>query len=161
MTIERTVWIVGGPGEHLPKTEPRYHTRACYVLDQLPNRDRVRQVQLSQLPEEYEPCKICAPGVRRPPADGVNARAASQAAQPGTQVGSRVRLEYLATGKVSTVRLVAAREGSAGEITVHSPLGAALPGADVGDVVAFNAPVGQREVRVLDHHEDKSNRPVG
>jgi hypothetical protein len=151
---DRAVWIVGEPEEHLPKTDPRYHTGDCYVLDQGPNRDRVKKVQLSGLPEVYGPCQICAPGGRT--SGGSAGTMGWQTPTPlepptGAQPGYIVHIEDLATGRLSTVRLSARRQRQAGEISPQAPLGKALLGKDIGTVVEFDAPGrGQRKVLIVD-----------
>jgi hypothetical protein len=141
---DRTVWIVGDPWQHLPKTDPRYHTGDCYVLDQLPNRGRAKRVRLSELPEAYGPCQICGPGVRT--LGGARADSGWHAPTPsepprGVQLGHTVHIEYLDTSRRSTVRLISARrERQQGEISAESPLGAALLGKDIGTVAEFDVP---------------------
>jgi regulator of nucleoside diphosphate kinase len=64
-------------------------------------------------------------------------------------IGSRVRFEDVRAGTVRDVVLVypSAADASAGRISVLAPIGAALLGLSVGDVIAWPLPDG-REVRI-------------
>lgn len=64
-------------------------------------------------------------------------------------IGSRVRFEDARAGTVRDVVLVypSAADASAGRISVLAPIGAALLGLSVGDVIAWPLPDG-REVRI-------------
>jgi hypothetical protein len=153
---DRTVWIVGDPGEHLPKTEPRFHDGACYVLDQVGNRDRRNKVTLSDLPETYGPCKHCAPGGRTVGVAAANVgRHDPKPPEPrrGVQPGHTVTVEYLDVGTRLTVRIVSPqRARQPGEISTVSPLGKALLGKEIGAVVEFNVSrsAQQQRVRIVD-----------
>ena len=156
--IDRVVWIVGDPEQQLPKTDPRYHTGDCYVLDQTPNRDRVKRVRLSGLSDAYGPCLICAPAGRK---SGVAApskgrRAPRPPDSPrGAQLGSTVRIQDLDTGKLLTVRLVPPdQKRQPDEISTDGPLGKALLGGEIGSVAEFNVPRGgQRKALIVDFRQ--------
>ena len=66
-------------------------------------------------------------------------------------VGERVRVRDLASGKKLEVELVGPLEGdlSAGRVSVVSPLGRALVGLRRGDVADVRAPGGGRSFKVL------------
>lgn len=153
MDGNRSVWIVGDPGEHLPKTDPRYHRGDCYVLEQGPNRGRAKRVRLSGLPATYGPCQICAPGARIQ--GGAPTSTCRDAPDPslaprGVQLGQMVDIEDLDIHTFSTVQIVSARrERQPGQISAQSPLGAALLGKDSGSVIEFNSPKGRRRVRIV------------
>ncbi|MDQ4011564.1 MAG: GreA/GreB family elongation factor [Actinomycetota bacterium] len=68
--------------------------------------------------------------------------------------GAEVTLRF-DDGEVSTLRVVAipeeaAEDGDAGAVTLDSPLGRALAGSKVGDIVQYGTPSGQALVEVLD-----------
>jgi transcription elongation factor GreA len=70
--------------------------------------------------------------------------------QPGARLGSTVEVEDLATGAELTYRLVNAHDAAPkdGRLSVASPVGAALRGRGVGDVVTATTPRGQRCLRI-------------
>lgn len=63
---------------------------------------------------------------------------------------SRVRVRDLALGESETYVLVYPHEAdiSEGKVSVLAPVGIALLGARVGQVVKFNAPTGERRLKV-------------
>src|SRR3954453_15662212 len=65
-------------------------------------------------------------------------------------LGSAVTVRDADTGREATHTLVSAHEAdpAAGRLSVESPLARALPGARVGDEVAFEAPRGTRRLVV-------------
>ncbi|HOB76206.1 MAG TPA: GreA/GreB family elongation factor [Phycisphaerae bacterium] len=65
-------------------------------------------------------------------------------------MGSRVRILDLATGETDTWTLVYPGEASfaEGKLSVVAPLGSAILGTRVGDVVRVRAPGGTRRVRI-------------
>jgi len=151
MRDERNVWIVGDPEEGAHATGHRYHVRQCYVLDQVHNRDRVKEVDLAGLPDGYGPCKICVPGGRVPGGAPASRRHELERQEPrrGVQLGHSVQIEDIDTGEVSCYRLVARLRGS-GEISTQSPLGSALLGKEEGAVAEFKVRKGGlRKVRIV------------
>jgi regulator of nucleoside diphosphate kinase len=76
--------------------------------------------------------------------------AAQEVPQGVVTMNSRVRVRHLdeRVSKTYTVVYPADTDIDQGKISVLAPIGAALIGARVGQVVEFNAPVGQRRLRV-------------
>jgi transcription elongation factor GreA len=68
------------------------------------------------------------------------------------EIGERVTVLDLESGETSDYRVVGAGESdpAAGEISRESPIGAALLGRRVGDVVAADAPGGRRRLEVVE-----------
>jgi transcription elongation factor GreA len=64
--------------------------------------------------------------------------------------GARVTFEDERSGRAQSVRLVASHDAdpSAGALSVESPIGAALNGRGVGQVVEVNTPKGVRRLRI-------------
>ena len=64
--------------------------------------------------------------------------------------GSTVSFEDVQSGQAQSFRLVASHDAnpSAGALSVESPLGAALNGRGVGQVVEVNTPKGVRRLRI-------------
>ena len=138
----RTVWIVGEVRTEFD--DQRFHRRDCYVLDQVSNRGRERSVELAELPPNYGPCQICAPGRRE-------ASSSVPSTKTGVQPGSTVVLLNPADGSTSEVRLVRAGEPiGPGVVSVQSPLGRALVGRAAGDEVRYELPRGaSQRVRIM------------
>lgn len=76
--------------------------------------------------------------------------AAQEVPQGVVTMNSRVRVRHLdeRVSKTYTVVYPADADIDQGKISVLAPIGAALIGARVGQVVEFSAPVGQRRLRV-------------
>ena len=66
-------------------------------------------------------------------------------------MGSTVTLTDAANGKESTYRLVPARDAKPadGQISIDSPMGRALAGAQVGDERELETPKGSRTLRIV------------
>jgi transcription elongation factor GreA len=64
--------------------------------------------------------------------------------------GATVTFEDERTGKAQSVRLVASHDADpqAGALSIESPIGAALNGRSVGQVVEVNTPKGVRRLRI-------------
>ena len=65
--------------------------------------------------------------------------------------GSRVEVEDAGTGKQTAYTLVSAPEAAPGEgkLSVDSPVGKALVGARVGQIVKLETPRGTRELKIV------------
>jgi hypothetical protein len=139
----RTVWIVGEVRTEFD--DQRFHRRDCYVLDQVSNRGRERSVERVELPPNYGPCQICAPGRR-------DADRSVPQTKAGVQPGSTVVILNPATGSTSELRLVRAGEPIApGVLSATSPLGRALIGRAAGDEVRYETPRGEsRRARIVE-----------
>jgi hypothetical protein len=156
---ERSVWIVGNPDGGAQAIGHRYHLATCYVLDQIHNRDRVQKVKLAGLADAYLPCQICAPAGREPKgfqANGSQQTPEQQAAR-GLRPGDTAQVQFLDSGQLAHLRLIASEQRpGAGEVSIRSPLGAALLGKEAGAVVEFKTP--NRSVRrVLLMHVNGEN----
>jgi transcription elongation GreA/GreB family factor len=70
-------------------------------------------------------------------------------------IGERLAVRHVGTGAVRSYRIVGFGEGdpTVGEISYRSPIGAALLGRSVGDVVAVDIPTGRVELEVLAHDD--------
>lgn len=81
---------------------------------------------------------------------GATGPAAAMVLDAAVGYGSRLVLEDVDTGERSTHRLMRgeAMDLDAGHVTTDSPLGDALLGCVVGDVVSIRAPRGERRVRI-------------
>lgn len=68
------------------------------------------------------------------------------------RLASRVKVEMLETGSTREYRIVGANEVDPieGKISDESPIGAALVGHAVGDVVEANAPAGTITIKILE-----------
>ena len=66
-------------------------------------------------------------------------------------LGVAITVSDLDSGRETTHTLVSAAESdpASGRVSIDSPLGRALAGARAGDEVAFDAPRGQRRLRVV------------
>lgn len=75
----------------------------------------------------------------------------SNALGNGVVFGSRVKIKDLCDGKEGLYRIVGEMEADIkkGDISYTSPLGKALIGKKEGDVVSFNAPGGERKIKIL------------
>lgn len=143
MSRSRTVWIVGEVRTEFD--DQRFHRRDCYVLEQVGNRGRGQSIDLVELPRNYSPCQICAPGRRDEdrPVPPPNA---------GVQPGCTVVVLDPATGSTSEHRIAKPGEpATQGVLSAEAPLARALIGRATGDEVQYNVPRGQvRTVRVVD-----------
>jgi alkylated DNA nucleotide flippase Atl1 len=76
---------------------------------------------------------------------------ASKPRPTGIQVGAVVRAVHLASGEGRTWTLVESSESgpAMGRLSVKSPIGRALIGCGIGDIVTVSAPAGQRQYRIL------------
>lgn len=76
--------------------------------------------------------------------------AAEKIAADVVTMNSEVTIVDVGNGSEQTVRLVYPEQADAGKgrVSVLSPLGNAILGARVGDVVSFTTPVGERRVRI-------------
>ena len=68
------------------------------------------------------------------------------------QVGSTVEIKYIDDGEIETYYIVGSTEAdpSNGKISDESPVGSALLGKKVGDVVEIPAPAGSIELKVVE-----------
>jgi transcription elongation factor GreA len=68
------------------------------------------------------------------------------------ELGERLTVIDLESGATSEYRVVGSGESdpAAGEVSYESPLGAALLGRRVGDVVEVDAPVGRRRLEIVE-----------
>jgi Transcription elongation factor, GreA/GreB, C-term len=146
MSRSRTVWIVGEVRTEF--NDQCFHRRDCYVLDQVSNRGRECSVDLADLPPNYGPCQICAPGRR-----GVE-RPTPQP-RTGVQPGCVVVIRNPATGETSEHQI--AKPGTApaqGVVSMRSPLAQALIGQMVGDEVHYQTPQGEvRHLRIVGYRK--------
>ena len=82
----------------------------------------------------------------------LNAEVVEAGAGPdgSARFGATVTFEDERSGKSQTVRLVASHDAnaSAGDLSIESPIGEALNGHGVGEVVEVNTPKGARRLRI-------------
>ena len=106
-----------------------------WLLDSVRNSASKDQTHLAMLEEELDRARIVSLG--RVPADVVT-------------MNSRVRVTDLDTSKEMTYTLVFPRDAdvSQGKISVLAPIGTAILGYRVGDVIEWNVPGGKRTLRV-------------
>jgi transcription elongation GreA/GreB family factor len=85
---------------------------------------------------------------------GASAREAPTVRAEAAGYGSRIGLHDLDTGERFTHRLMHAEamDLDAGHVSIESPLGKALVGRVIGDVVSVNTPGGERRFRVEEVH---------
>lgn len=96
---------------------------------------RTERPHLQALQRELDRCEVVPPD--RVPASAV-------------VMGSRVRLRDLATGEIETYTLVYPGDASFedGRLSVVAPLGSAIQGTRVGDVISVRVPAGTRKVKI-------------
>jgi len=143
MSRSRTVWIVGEVRTEFD--DQRFHRGDCYVLDQVSNRGRERAVDLADLPPNYGPCQICAPGRRHVDRPAPQPRT-------GVQPGCTVVVRNPATGKTSEHQIAKPGEAAAqGFVSMRSPLAQALIGRAVGDEVQYETPHGEVRLWIVEY----------
>lgn len=122
--------------------------RLHLLLDSARQRRRWEELHLRALAEELEDAEVVAP--EAVPADVVTMR-------------SRVRVLDMATGEELTYTICYPSESNlaAGRLSVLAPVGTALLGYRVGDVVHWPVPGGVRVLKVLEllHQPEAAARP--
>lgn len=111
------------------------HMRLTALLETARMDPRVREDELSALESELQRARILPAG--KVPADVV-------------AMNSQVRLRDLDTGEVEEHELVfpADADMAAGRISVLAPVGTAILGYRLGDVIEWTVPAGLRRLRV-------------
>ncbi len=76
----------------------------------------------------------------------------SELSTEAVNIGSRVKIKDSASGMEMTVQIVGSTEANpmTGKISDESPLGRALIGRSVGDIAEYEAPIGAKNVEIME-----------
>ena len=115
-------------------TEPDYH-RLSALIETTRERNGVDREYINKLEAELDRAEIVDP--KHIPADVITMR-------------STVRLKDLVTGEANTYSLVFPTEAdfSEGKISILAPIGTAILGYKLGDIIEWPVPSGLRRIKV-------------
>jgi regulator of nucleoside diphosphate kinase len=115
-------------------TEPDYH-RLSALIETTRERNGVDREYINKLEAELDRAEIVDP--KHIPADVITMR-------------SKVRLKDLVTGEANTYSLVFPTEAdfSEGKISILAPIGTAILGYKLGDIIEWPVPSGLRRIKV-------------
>ena len=115
-------------------TEPDYH-RLSALIETTRERNGVDREYIKKLEAELDRAEIVDP--KHIPADVITMR-------------SKVRLKDLVTGEANTYSLVFPTEAdfSEGKISILAPIGTAILGYKLGDIIEWPVPSGLRRIKV-------------